>query len=121
MGCTGGLVGALFVSVNKRLTRWRQANVTTSRRKFFQVLLVTILVAVLAFFIPLVYEDCKGTPEPHSQTEDIKLIRFFCNHGEYNPVATFFFTSTESAIKQLFHFEGRAVSKRLFVYASVRV
>ena len=32
---------------------------------------------------------------------------YFCQKGEYNDMATLFFTSQESAIRQLFHLDGK--------------
>ena len=32
---------------------------------------------------------------------------YFCQDGQYNDMATLFFTSQESAIRQLFHLDGK--------------
>ena len=34
-------------------------------------------------------------------------ISYFCQEGQYNDMATLFFTSQESAIRHLFHLDGK--------------
>ena len=38
-----------------------------------------------------------------SSSIDEGVRTYFCDHGEYNDMATLFFNSQEEAIKQLFH------------------
>ena len=35
-------------------------------------------------------------------------ISYFCQEGQYNDMATLFFTSQESAIRHLFHLDGKS-------------
>lgn len=56
----GGLVGALFCELNKRLTHWRLDHVIgRKRRQIAQVLIVVFLTVTLTFFMPKIYDDCR--------------------------------------------------------------
>eukprot|EP01138_Halocafeteria_seosinensis_P001396 gb/GECG01001432.1/.p1 GENE.gb/GECG01001432.1/~~gb/GECG01001432.1/.p1 ORF type:complete len:1015 (+),score=100.27 gb/GECG01001432.1/:1-3045(+) len=103
MGIIGGLFGALFVSANKRLTVYRMNNSATRLRRFSEAVGVTALVAVLTFILPVIFSKCLRQPKEDAPSADAHLVQFFCSKGYYNPVATFFFAPSESAIQQLFH------------------
>jgi len=53
LGVVGGLVGAAFVSLSRRLTVWRLGAVVTARRRVCEVLAVTLLTTFFAFSLPL--------------------------------------------------------------------
>lgn len=111
VGCMGGLIGAIFNTAAQRLTRWRSAAVTTTRRKLLEVLLVVGAMSSLALLLPLAWGRCTPLPtnmEGWSEQEKAlveQLVPLYCD-GEthYNELASLYLTDSDTAIRQLFHF-----------------
>ncbi|KAL9971342.1 hypothetical protein ACROYT_G023855 [Oculina patagonica] len=106
MGFVGGLLGAWFNALNKHLTVHRILHVY-SRAKHVRILeavLVGFLTTSVAFFGPIYLARCKTLPPGSTNGNNTKP--YFCQDGQYNDMATLFFTSQESAIRQLFHLDG---------------
>ncbi|XP_077974485.1 H(+)/Cl(-) exchange transporter 7-like isoform X2 [Styela clava] len=98
MGVIGGLCGAAFNSLNIRLMKFRLKYV---RWKWLQVIEASVVASVcgtIAFCMMYFNIECK----PLGQDPTMKL-QFFCSDGEYNTMATLFFTTPESSVKSLFH------------------
>ncbi|XP_068700527.1 H(+)/Cl(-) exchange transporter 6-like isoform X2 [Montipora foliosa] len=106
MGFVGGLLGAWFNQLNKHLTVHRLLNINLRPKyvRILEVLLVACITTSVAFFSPIYLAYCKTLPVGSRNTSDTK--DYFCQKGEYNDMATLFFTSQESAIRQLFHLDG---------------
>ena len=52
----GGLIGVVFNNLNERLTIWRYKNVHTSLvRRYSEVFLVSFLVTVTSYVMPLLW------------------------------------------------------------------
>ena len=63
IGCLGGLIGAVFNASNEHITIWRMRNVNHSKsRRFFEVVLVSILVSTVSFLLPLMWMRCTDLP-----------------------------------------------------------
>lgn len=129
IGVIGGLIGAVFNNTNERITHWRIKNVNHSKkRRIVEVLLVSLLVSVTCFLLPLIWTKC--TPLPYDETfteEQIRLVEelvpFRCVKGkEYNEVASLIFTDPGDAIRQLFHLHQLAFSPwALFLFFIVYI
>lgn len=112
IGCLGGLIGAVFNAANEHLTIWRMKRVNFSKtRRFLEVIVISILVSVVAFLMPLIWSRCTELPTDmqdwSNQEKNLveALVPFGCEPGkEYNEVASLIFTEADVAIKQLFHF-----------------
>lgn len=112
VGCLGGLIGAIFNAANEHLTIWRMKRVNFSKtRRFIEVMLVSGLMSLVAFVMPLVWGQCTALPTDmqdwSNQEKNLveHLVPFYCVPGkEYNEVASLIFTDADIAIKQLFHF-----------------
>ncbi len=111
VGCMGGFIGAAFNSVNELITRWRIRHITTNTKKLAEVVVITTLVTITAFGVPLLWRQCTPRPvDTEGWTQKDKnladqLVSFNCNSKtEYNQVASLFFTDADTAIRQLFHF-----------------
>lgn len=111
-GCIGGMAGALFIAVNKRLTTFRLAHVNISKvRRLLDVAFVQTLVSICAFIVPLALGNCINKPNPNStdpnQVNDAafseNLVSFYCPSTQYNDIASFWFTPTEGAIRLFYH------------------
>jgi H+/Cl- antiporter ClcA len=112
VGCLGGLIGAVFNAANEHLTIWRMKRINHSKlRRFLEVIVVSLIVSVVSFLMPLLWGHCTKIPkdmqEWTNQEKNLieELIPFGCTPGkEYNEVASLIFTEADTAIKQLFHF-----------------
>ncbi|KAJ1097590.1 hypothetical protein NDU88_002708 [Pleurodeles waltl] len=99
MGAIGGMLGALFNQLNYWLTMFR---IRYLHRRFLQVIEATLLAAVTATvsFILIYYSnDCK----PLRGTAVEYPLQLFCSDGEYNSMASAFFTTPERSVRSLFH------------------
>lgn len=106
MGFVGGLLGAWFNQLNKHLTVHRILHVNARPKyvRILEVLLVGCVTTSVAFFSPIYLAYCKTLPQGGTNSSDTK--DYFCRKGQYNDMATLFFASQESAIRQLFHLDG---------------
>lgn len=114
MGCVGGVLGALFVHFNSLLARWRLKYnfMNDNKKRFVEILFITLLTAWMTFTVPLIWNVCSDRPtdaEISSYTSDEKtlinrLVQFDCPAKQYNQVASLFYVDSNTAIKLLFHF-----------------
>uniref|UniRef100_A0A8B9K5K8 Chloride channel protein n=1 Tax=Astyanax mexicanus TaxID=7994 RepID=A0A8B9K5K8_ASTMX len=117
MGVVGGLLGAMFNCINKRLAKYRMRNVHP-KAKFIRVLeslLVCMVTSVVVFMASMTLGECRDLASPTgnwlksfpnvSANEDVNssIRQFFCSNKTYNDMATLFFNPQEIAIHQLFH------------------
>uniref|UniRef100_A0A3B4EMU0 Chloride channel protein n=1 Tax=Pygocentrus nattereri TaxID=42514 RepID=A0A3B4EMU0_PYGNA len=108
MGVVGGLLGAMFNCINKRLAKYRMRNVHP-KAKFIRVLeslLVCMLTTVVVFMASMTLGECRDLGFLLvSANEDVNstIRQFFCSNRTYNDMATLFFNPQETAIHQLFH------------------
>eukprot|EP00618_Florenciella_parvula_P013040 CAMPEP_0119464372 /NCGR_PEP_ID=MMETSP1344-20130328/1_1 /TAXON_ID=236787 /ORGANISM="Florenciella parvula, Strain CCMP2471" /LENGTH=452 /DNA_ID=CAMNT_0007496579 /DNA_START=119 /DNA_END=1474 /DNA_ORIENTATION=- len=116
LGAMGGLIGAVFNGMNKRLTLWRMANIKRKELKFVEALCVGFLMSAVTFVMPLVWSKCTPLPEDledySEQERDLvnSLVPFYCDpKTEYNEVASLFLSGGEGAIRQLFHAPDRGL------------
>ncbi|XP_046896580.1 chloride transport protein 6 [Hypomesus transpacificus] len=122
MGVVGGLLGALFNCVNKRLAKYRMKHVHP-KAKFVRVLeslLVTMVTTVVIFTVSMTLGECRDLPTPtpiptiynttalvdQNENTNSTIRQFFCPNNTYNDMATLFFNPQEVAIHQLFHQDG---------------
>jgi chloride channel 7 len=124
VGAMGGIIGAIFNSVNETITHWRIKNVNHSKkRRFLEVILVATCVSVTQFVLPLLWVKCTPLPidpEMEEQEADLlsELVSFRCKQGEeYNELASLMFTDPGVAIRQLFHLRKHTFSDAvLFIF-----
>jgi len=76
-----------------------------------EVIVISLLVTVVSFLMPLLWNRCTELPTDMqdwtNQEKDLvdSLVPFQCIPGkEYNEVASLILTDADTAIKQLFHF-----------------
>eukprot|EP01028_Stygiella_incarcerata_P011206 TRINITY_DN622_c2_g1_i1.p1 TRINITY_DN622_c2_g1~~TRINITY_DN622_c2_g1_i1.p1 ORF type:complete len:798 (-),score=167.80 TRINITY_DN622_c2_g1_i1:291-2684(-) len=118
LGTFGGLTGAIFNAVNKKISIWRLKRVNSWKwRRFTEVLLVSILTSVFTFVLPYIHQNCmKKPPKTHTSREN-DFKRFYCREGEYSDLASLFFTSQEDSIKTLFHRSAAFHIDSLLIFA----
>uniref|UniRef100_UPI00398F5849 H(+)/Cl(-) exchange transporter 6 isoform X2 n=1 Tax=Pristiophorus japonicus TaxID=55135 RepID=UPI00398F5849 len=118
MGVIGGLLGAMFNCLNRRLAKYRMRNVHP-KAKFVRVLeslLVAMVTTMVIFLASMTLGECRDIPsQQHSNNATLQLSEgyinssiktFFCPNQTYNDMATLFFNPQETAILQLFHQDG---------------
>ncbi|KAE8578748.1 hypothetical protein XENTR_v10023756 [Xenopus tropicalis] len=99
MGAVGGMLGALFNALNHCLTTFR---IRYIHRRFLQVIEAMLVAAVTATvaFVTIYYStDC----QPLRQDDTDYPLQLFCADGEYNAMASAFFTTPEKSVRRLFH------------------
>uniref|UniRef100_A0A8C9FMQ2 Chloride channel protein n=1 Tax=Pavo cristatus TaxID=9049 RepID=A0A8C9FMQ2_PAVCR len=120
MGIVGGLLGATFNCLNKRLAKYRMRNVHPKPKlvRVLESLLVSLTTTVVVFVASMVLGECRqmsstsrtgnDTWSMQGTSEDVNssIKTFFCPNETYNDMATLFFNPQESAILQLFHQDG---------------
>ena len=109
VGAAGGAIGAGFNQVNKMITIGRKkvfgytgtvSAKKASYKKLLEVLIVSFVMSTLSFVLPLAWKECRAVPATVSNfTQESKLIgslvRFQCAEGEYNELASLFFTEQD--------------------------
>mmetsp|Transcript_47555 Transcript_47555/g.157617 ORF Transcript_47555/g.157617 Transcript_47555/m.157617 type:complete len:770 (-) Transcript_47555:29-2338(-) len=120
LGVVGGLVGAAFVSLSRRLTVWRLRAVVTARRRVCEVLAVTLLTTFFAFSLPLLlpcadhfatrnstsHSEAPWRPEaPFEAPNPLvpALDELLCPAGRHAGLGEITLGPHEHAIKVLFH------------------
>ncbi|XP_052263703.1 H(+)/Cl(-) exchange transporter 7-like isoform X2 [Dreissena polymorpha] len=99
MGCIGGLLGALFIFINTKLTVFRIRYIHNRFAKVAEAVLVAILSGTISFLTILLYNDC----QPMRAEPATYPVQFFCPDGQYSSTAGLFFQTPESSAIHLFH------------------
>ncbi|VDM30491.1 unnamed protein product [Hydatigera taeniaeformis] len=114
MGIIGGLLGALFVALNRVLSKYRQAYVKSQPAKIVDAVLIGAFTTVLSFAILISMSDC------HSlfQKDTFEFHQIVCPNGEFNRAGTLFFAAPVKALNVLLHDPPQSFSNyTLFVFA----
>lgn len=111
MGAAGGVLGALFNYLNEKVSLYRVAHINPFKwKRIIELVLITGLMAFICFIFSIMWQECTEIP---TETEEwlvqerellSSLVRFQCAEGQYNQLASLYFTSGDLAMRQLFHF-----------------
>ncbi|KAG4067704.1 hypothetical protein HA402_005476 [Bradysia odoriphaga] len=99
MGMFGGLMGAVWNSVNIKLTIIRSRYITTKWGRVLEVAIAAAVTATVACCMMFTMNDCRPLgldPTPYP-------VQLFCEDNEYNAVAALWFQTPEATVKSLFH------------------
>ena len=107
MGIVNGVVGAIFVELNKRINNLRRKYIRTRRRKFLEVLVVAAMSSTLMFLLPTLpnLSSCKSLNGVRANQQ--YFYRFDCPEGYYNDLATLLFTPTAGTSINLLFWENK--------------
>lgn len=111
MGAAGGVLGAFFNHLNMKVSQYRAKHINHDKMKrYIELCSITLLMCFISFILSICWQACTPVPEPNEDTtrqeEDLleRLVQFQCPHGHYNQLASLYFTSGETAMRQMFHF-----------------
>lgn len=99
MGIVGGLSGALWISLNNKLNKFRNYFIKHNWIKVVEAILVTAISATFACFMMYLMSDCR----PLGNDPTLTPVQLFCEDNEYNAAAALWFQTPESSVKSLFH------------------
>ena len=101
MGGFGGLIGALFNSLNIHLTKFRNAYVRKKSMLLIECILVACTTSVVGFLLSFyLSSDCQPIGRDTISKFPVKL---FCDDGQYNAMMGLFFQTPERSVRSLFH------------------
>ena len=111
IGCAGGILGAFFNDLNMRVSLYRKKNLNAFKwKRLVELMLITLGMSFISFILPLCWQSCTPIPTDtenltaQEQTLLLHLVPFQCDPGQYNPLASLYFTSGDMGMRQLFHF-----------------
>lgn len=99
MGITGGLSGALWISLNNKLNQFRGHFIKQNWLKVVEAVLVAAISCTLGCFMMYLLNDCRPLGNDPTSTP----VQLFCEDNEYNAAAALWFQTPESSVKSLFH------------------
>ena len=114
MGVFGGLSGALFNDINRRLTQFRVNRMNSKFSKVAEVLTCGLTVSTLAFTTMYSTDDCRSYDVDLNQAP----IRLYCQDGKASAAASLWYKTPEESVRSLFHdMEGAHSFTTLLVFA----
>ncbi|RXM32463.1 H(+)/Cl(-) exchange transporter 7 [Acipenser ruthenus] len=99
MGVMGGVLGAIFNTLNYWLTIFRIRYIHRPCLQVTEAVLVAAVTATVSFAMIYFSDDC----QPLGENQAEYPLQLFCSDGEYNSMATAFFNTPEKSVRSLFH------------------
>uniref|UniRef100_A0A8D0B4Y4 Chloride channel protein n=1 Tax=Salvator merianae TaxID=96440 RepID=A0A8D0B4Y4_SALMN len=99
MGMIGGVLGAMFNTLNYWLTMFRIRYIHRPCLQVIEAMLVAAVTASVAFVMIYTSGDC----QPLQGSSMAYPLQLFCPDGEYNSMAAAFFNTPEKSVVRLFH------------------
>lgn len=112
IGVLGGCLGALFNFIHLKASHYREVYYKNQKwKRLTELFAMTFVMAVISFVFPAMWQQCTDIPTDSnddftSQQDSLldDLVQFQCPDGRYNQLASLYFTSSDIAMRQLFHF-----------------
>ena len=111
MGIIGGVLGAGFNDINERMSLYRKKYLNAYKwKRLLELVLITLGMSFISFILPLCWQQCTEVPTDMTNLSKQELsllshlVRFQCEEGQYNQLASLYFTSGDMGMRQLFHF-----------------
>ncbi|XP_017769929.1 PREDICTED: H(+)/Cl(-) exchange transporter 7 [Nicrophorus vespilloides] len=98
-GAFGGLLGALWNSINYKLAVFRIRYLQKPWLKVMEACLVATMTATAGFLMIYLLNDCK----PLGQDPTKFPTQVYCGDGQYNVLASIWFQTPEASVRSLFH------------------
>jgi chloride channel 7 len=103
LGVVGGVLGAAFVALSKRLSRWRSLRICTPRARLLELLAVSLFCSAVIFTTPFWLSSCRPVSDPVGSVYHEWVRTLGCPGGGSNDMATLLWNRPEHTIKLLFH------------------
>lgn len=112
IGCLGGVLGALFNHINEHVSMYRKKHLNAFKwKRLVELVSITLIMSFISFILPLCWQKCNERPigdDALNTKQEMELldhlVQFQCEEGEYNQLASLYFTSGDMGMRQLFHF-----------------
>lgn len=111
IGAMGGVLGALFNHINKLVSIYRKQHLNAFKwKRMVELVAITFMMSFISYILPMCWQVCTPIPEDieHLTKQEVgllkRLVQFQCKEGEYNQLASLYFTSGDMGMRQLFHF-----------------
>ena len=96
-GYTCGVLGAVFVYVNGKISKIRKAYLTTSALKVAETCFIALLTSTIVYYLPLINQDDCRPKEPGMGDE---FRRYNCDDEDsFNGLASLFFNTEGTTIR----------------------
>ena len=129
LGVAGGLLGALFINLNVKITKLRQRYIPVKdcNKRLLEVIFIATITAIV-FFIATYFSPCQTIPTNISDTVSVEessegsavdgflsgadeteggaedfFPQFWCPSGQYNIFGQLFFVPLSEALRQIYH------------------
>lgn len=99
IGISGGLLGALFNSINYHLTLFRSKFLQHRPIRALEPIIVAVMSTCISFSLIYFMNDCK----PLGVYNSTQTLQLFCPDGQFSAMGTIVFNTPEKSIKSLFH------------------
>lgn len=99
MGAFGGLTGALFNYLNKKLTILRMRYLRRRSLKVLEAVFISLLTATIGYTMIITMTECYSS---NAEETDFP-VSFGCGPGQHNVMAALWFNTPEATLKNLFH------------------
>eukprot|EP00301_Raphidiophrys_heterophryoidea_P006033 c12470_g1_i2.p1 GENE.c12470_g1_i2~~c12470_g1_i2.p1 ORF type:complete len:765 (+),score=173.30 c12470_g1_i2:86-2380(+) len=103
LGVMGGLLGALYNATYQALASHRPRS---NRAKFVEILVISMLTSTTLYFSAVYIGTCSDTRDDWLEGSDFSL-RFNCDEGKYNELASLIFGVKEDVIKEIIYDPSR--------------
>lgn len=107
MGIVNGIIGAVFVELNKRINNLRRKYLRTWSVKLVEVFVIATISSVLMFLLPVVPAFASCHSLDNIRAEQMYFHRFNCDEGYYNDLATLLFTPAAGTSINLLFWENK--------------
>lgn len=106
MGAGGGMMGAFFNLINKRVTQLRMQHYDRMWKRLAELLALTVAFSFTAFVLSYLWGVNSSLCKPMPNVRDdlsLGLISFNCDATQYNEVASLFMVPPVTALQSLFN------------------
>lgn len=89
LGCAGGLIGALFNSINHRLTIFRMKYINRPFLKVLEAVFIALITAFIGFILIISSNECKSFDSLKDKSMIKYPLQFNCKDNEFSTMASF--------------------------------
>ena len=107
-GALCGIIGAVFVKLNFKLSIYRKKFVTEKWMRVLEAIVISFISTSAFFWLPYFFKaDCVNESTINAYSKDL-MVTYNCPKGQYDPFATMFFNSEGDALRSILSgFEGQ--------------